>query len=503
MPRFQLLVKEPGKEPHVVKLGDPIVIGRGKAADVTVADEEVGRKQFEILVTAGFVVLKGLGKTNPTRVGDSLIQAGEQTTMASGTIIRVGKSEFVVEDAEKTEQGVAPRAPHPDQTIVSANPSSAAPPAAIPATSAQEPGPDQQETAEGDFGMTMAKGFRPGAAPPQQPPTPAPPPASTQQPAAGADEDFGMTMAKGFRPGAAPPASAPGRPATPPQQPPTPAPPPAPTQQPAAGADGDGDFGMTMAKGFRPGAAPQASAPVPPPSPPTPPKAQTSAPSEAAPQAATSEPPSSAAAPAGAAPRQDAAPATPELPLTDVAAWCPRVFVKGEGFKRNLALGRSNNLLGRAADADVQLEHASVSDRHAEIRFDGSRWSIADCGSANGTIVDGQVLTNAPVELSRNSLVCAGALRMVFLSVAPGTAARGGREEDRALDGLIKSGRIDAQTAREVRRVARSESGQSIAEIVLRDTPVSATDWASACATARSRPSLLRRLLRILSFGLL
>ena len=167
MPRFQLLVKEPGKEPHVVQLGEPLVIGRGKAADVTVADEEVGRKQFEILVTAGFVVLKGLGKTNPTRVGDSLIQAGEQTTMASGTIIRVGKSEFVVEDAEKTEQGVAPRAPHPDQTIVSANPSSAAPPAAIPATSAQEPGPDQQETAEGDFGMTMAKGFRPGAAPPQ------------------------------------------------------------------------------------------------------------------------------------------------------------------------------------------------------------------------------------------------------------------------------------------------------------------------------------------------
>jgi pSer/pThr/pTyr-binding forkhead associated (FHA) protein len=166
-------------------------------------------------------------------------------------------------------------------------------------------------------------------------------------------------------------------------------------------------------------------------------------------------------------------------------------------------VGCSSSVLGRADGADVRLDHPSVSERHAELRFDGSRWSLLDCGSSNGTVVDGQAVTTAPAALDRNSLICVGALRMVFLCAPPRRAARGDRDEERALDQLARAGRLDAQTTREILRLVRSESGQSIAEIVLRDTPVSATDWASAVAGARARPSLLRRLLRILSFGLL
>ena len=125
------------------------------------------------------------------------------------------------------------------------------------------------------------------------------------------------------------------------------------------------------------------------------------------------------------------------------------------------------------------------------------------CSSSAPTLVDGQAVTHAPVDLLRNSLISVGALRVVFLSADPRAAARGDREEQRALDLLAKSGQLDAHTVREIRRMVRDEGGQSVAEVVLRDTPVTATDWASAVAGARARPSLLRRLLRILSLGLL
>ena len=102
MPRFQLLVRELDKEPRVVPLDDPIVVGRSRSADLTVDDEEVGRKQFQIGVTSGFVVLEGLGATNPTRVDDGTIKVGEKTTLPVGATIRVGKTEFVIESTDKT-----------------------------------------------------------------------------------------------------------------------------------------------------------------------------------------------------------------------------------------------------------------------------------------------------------------------------------------------------------------------------------------------------------------
>lgn len=44
MPRFQLLVREPGKPPRVVPLSQPVVVGRSRRCDVVLEDEEVGRE---------------------------------------------------------------------------------------------------------------------------------------------------------------------------------------------------------------------------------------------------------------------------------------------------------------------------------------------------------------------------------------------------------------------------------------------------------------------------
>ena len=46
-------------------------------------------------------------------------------------------------------------------------------------------------------------------------------------------------------------------------------------------------------------------------------------------------------------------------------------------------------LLGRHHDCDVRLTDASVSRRHAQLRFRDGRWILQDLDSTNGTLVNG------------------------------------------------------------------------------------------------------------------
>ena len=53
-------------------------------------------------------------------------------------------------------------------------------------------------------------------------------------------------------------------------------------------------------------------------------------------------------------------------------------------------LDKQRSVLGRSRDADVQIDDANVSRRHAEIVQEGSAYWLVDLGSTNGTEVDGQ-----------------------------------------------------------------------------------------------------------------
>ncbi len=52
----------------------------------------------------------------------------------------------------------------------------------------------------------------------------------------------------------------------------------------------------------------------------------------------------------------------------------------------------ADHLIGRAPDAALRLVDASVSWRHASLRWTGLAWEAQDLGSRNGTFVDGQRL---------------------------------------------------------------------------------------------------------------
>ncbi len=58
------------------------------------------------------------------------------------------------------------------------------------------------------------------------------------------------------------------------------------------------------------------------------------------------------------------------------------------------ALGDAPVLLGRAGDANIQLNDTSVSRRHAEIRPNGDHYVLVDLGSTNGTRVNGTVVSH-------------------------------------------------------------------------------------------------------------
>jgi hypothetical protein len=55
-------------------------------------------------------------------------------------------------------------------------------------------------------------------------------------------------------------------------------------------------------------------------------------------------------------------------------------------------------VLGRSRDCDIQIEDANVSRRHAELRQEGTSYSIVDLGSTNGIEVNGRGVKRAKLE---------------------------------------------------------------------------------------------------------
>src|SRR5829696_5057508 len=58
-------------------------------------------------------------------------------------------------------------------------------------------------------------------------------------------------------------------------------------------------------------------------------------------------------------------------------------------------LGSSGAVLGRSREADIVLDDANVSRKHAEVRPSGASWTVRDLGSTNGVKVNGRRITGA------------------------------------------------------------------------------------------------------------
>ena len=73
-----------------------------------------------------------------------------------------------------------------------------------------------------------------------------------------------------------------------------------------------------------------------------------------------------------------------------------RALLVGAGRRRMLS--GDALVLGRSREADIVLDDPNVSRRHAELRSEDGRWTIADLGSTNGVKVNGRQVERAWLE---------------------------------------------------------------------------------------------------------
>lgn len=98
-------------------------------------------------------------------------------------------------------------------------------------------------------------------------------------------------------------------------------------------------------------------------------------------------------------------------PPKSAACW---LVVAGERMK----LGAGENVVGRDADAQVQLDHATVSRHHARITVGESGAILEDVGSKNGTRV-GDSLVRGAVTLRNGDRITFGQIAVTFRQSAP------------------------------------------------------------------------------------
>jgi pSer/pThr/pTyr-binding forkhead associated (FHA) protein len=73
-----------------------------------------------------------------------------------------------------------------------------------------------------------------------------------------------------------------------------------------------------------------------------------------------------------------------------------RLVVKSDGFSNQvIELHLGLNRLGRSAENDFQIDHASVSAFHCEVSLGAHEVTVRDCESTNGTVVGGEQIQDS------------------------------------------------------------------------------------------------------------
>jgi len=92
--------------------------------------------------------------------------------------------------------------------------------------------------------------------------------------------------------------------------------------------------------------------------------------------------------------------------------WTPVLDVAGKRYP----IVKSRTIIGRGHDADITVDDTSISRKHVEILWDGSRAEVNDLGSTNGSQLNGAPVHKAP--LAPDSVINIGRTRIVFRVLA-------------------------------------------------------------------------------------
>lgn len=93
-------------------------------------------------------------------------------------------------------------------------------------------------------------------------------------------------------------------------------------------------------------------------------------------------------------------------------AWTPVLDIGGKRYP----ITKGRTIIGRGSEADVTVDDTGTSRKHVEILWDGTRGQVNDLGSTNGSKLNGQPLSKAP--LPPDSVIEIGRTRIVFRVLA-------------------------------------------------------------------------------------
>ena len=92
--------------------------------------------------------------------------------------------------------------------------------------------------------------------------------------------------------------------------------------------------------------------------------------------------------------------------------WAPALDYDG----RRYLLTGTRTSVGRDTAADIQIDDSGLSRKHFEVIWDGSKAGVRDLGSTNGTKLNGQTISESP--LQNDAVITAGRSDFIFRVVA-------------------------------------------------------------------------------------
>jgi pSer/pThr/pTyr-binding forkhead associated (FHA) protein len=108
-----------------------------------------------------------------------------------------------------------------------------------------------------------------------------------------------------------------------------------------------------------------------------------------------------------------AAAAAPSKGASSASDQCVLVYAGGEKDGQKVALDKQRTTFGRNAKNNVVLADTGASGFHAEVAREGGAYVLRDLGSTNGTLVDGEPISETA--LQHGARIRMGATRFVFV----------------------------------------------------------------------------------------
>ncbi len=166
----------------------------------------------------------------------------------------------------------------------------------------------------------------------------------------------------------------------------------------------------------------------------------------------------------------------------------PQLVVKSGKIKKVHTLGATRTTIGRHEETQIQIRDKGVSERQAELCFDGTQFLLANLSSQGTTLVGDQAVTG-PTPILSHALLRFGTVDAVFLCQEPGCAKAERRFQERAANQLQKLEKISKSECREAILRAREQGDQSVAAILLMKTHLLPSEWAESAASVGSSGS--------------